>query len=64
MKNGEKIDIFKAKDAPDEAEHVVKVIREFTRLHPEVPRSQIAILYRTNAQCKRKLLLLIFLTIL
>ena len=52
MNNGAKIEIFQAKDASDEAQHVVQVIRDFINLHPEIPLSQIAILYRTNAQCK------------
>lgn len=51
MKNGEKIQVYRASDAAEEAEHVVQVIREFHQRHPEVPFSQIAILYRTNAQC-------------
>jgi DNA helicase-2/ATP-dependent DNA helicase PcrA len=39
-------------DATEEAEHVVEMIRDFHRDHPDIPLSQIAILYRTNAQCK------------
>ncbi len=52
IKNGEQIGLFQANDATDEAEHVVGMIRDFNRHHSNIPLSQIAILYRTNAQCK------------
>jgi hypothetical protein len=52
FKNGEQIGLFQAMDATDEAKHVVEMIQKFSHLHPDVLRSQIAILYRTNAQCE------------
>ncbi len=52
IKNGEQIGLFQASDATEEAAHIVKIIRDFHRHHPTIPFSQIAILYRTNAQCK------------
>ncbi|CAF2377527.1 unnamed protein product [Rotaria sp. Silwood2] len=52
IKNGEKIELFQATDATDEAEHVAEVIHDFTHRHPKIPLSQIAILYRTNAQSR------------
>ena len=57
IKNGEQIEFFQARDATQEAEHVVKMIRQFTDRHAHVPLSQIAILYRTNAQCNECILL-------
>jgi len=51
IKNGDKIDLYQATDASDEAKHIVDKIREFTRQHSDISLSQIAILYRTNAQC-------------
>lgn len=52
IKNGEPIGLYQALDATEEAEHVAETIRDFHRDHPAIPLSQIAILYRTNAQCK------------
>ncbi|CAF3037176.1 unnamed protein product [Rotaria socialis] len=52
IKNGEKIALFQASDATDEAEHIVKTIHDFNHRHPNIPLSQIAILYRTNAQSR------------
>ncbi|CAF1963576.1 unnamed protein product [Rotaria magnacalcarata] len=52
IKNGEKITLFQASDATDEAEHIVKTIHDFNHRHPNIPLSQIAILYRTNAQSR------------
>jgi len=57
IKNGEKIGLFQATDASDEAKHVVEIIRNYNLLHPDIPLSQIAILYRTNAQCKSFLII-------
>jgi len=52
IKNGEQIGLFQAIDTTDEAEHVVEMIRDFNRQYPNIPLSQIAILYRTNAQSR------------
>jgi superfamily I DNA/RNA helicase len=52
IKNGEQIGLYQALDATEEAEHVIEMIRDFHRDYPDIPLSQIAILYRTNAQCK------------
>lgn len=51
MTNGAKIELYQAKDATDEAQRAVQVIQKFTREHSDVKLSDIAILYRTNAQC-------------
>ena len=51
INDGEPIELYRAKDATDEAEHVVKAIRRFTNLNSKTPLFQVAILYRTNAQC-------------
>jgi DNA helicase II / ATP-dependent DNA helicase PcrA len=51
IKNGEQIELYRATNATNEAEHIVKTIRRFTGLNSKTPLSQIAILYRTNAQC-------------
>ncbi|CAF0945506.1 unnamed protein product [Adineta ricciae] len=52
VKNGEQIGLYQGTDATDEAKHVVERIRDFTRGHPDIPLSQVAILYRTNAQSR------------
>ncbi|CAF1552879.1 unnamed protein product [Adineta steineri] len=52
IKNGEQIGLYQATDTSDEAEHVVELIKNFIKLHPNIPLSQIAILYRTNAQSR------------
>ncbi|UJR10688.1 hypothetical protein I4U23_014882 [Adineta vaga] len=52
IKNGEQIGVFQATDASNEARHVIEKIRDFTHLNPNIPLSQIAILYRTNAQSR------------
>lgn len=52
MTNGEKIGLFQAIDAADEARHIVEMIKKFHEEHSNISLSQIAILYRTNAQCK------------
>lgn len=52
MTNGERIRLYQASNASEEAEHIAATITDFHRDHPNIPLSQIAILYRTNAQCK------------
>ncbi|CAF1174821.1 unnamed protein product [Rotaria sordida] len=52
IKNGERIKLYQAIDATDEAQHIGRVIRDFHQCHPEIPLSQTAILYRTNAQSR------------
>ncbi|CAF3391465.1 unnamed protein product [Rotaria sp. Silwood1] len=52
IKHGEQIELFQAIDATDEAKHIAGVIGDFNHRHPEIPLSQIAILYRTNAQSR------------
>ncbi|CAF3897918.1 unnamed protein product [Rotaria sordida] len=52
IKNGEQIELFEATDATDEAGHIVEVIRNFIYRYPNILPSQIAILYRTNAQSR------------
>ena len=52
MTNGERIGLYQASNASEEAGHIAKKITDFHRDHPTIPLSQIAILYRTNAQCK------------
>ncbi|CAF1185066.1 unnamed protein product [Didymodactylos carnosus] len=50
MKNGERISLCQMEDNISEAKYVVDVIREFKQQNSTISYSQIAILYRTNAQ--------------
>ncbi|CAF4428163.1 unnamed protein product, partial [Didymodactylos carnosus] len=52
MKNGERISLCQMEDNISEAKYVVDVIREFKQQNSTIPYSQIAILYRTNAQSR------------
>ncbi len=51
-KEGEEISIFEAENEHKEAEYIVKTIDYAKRAHPDLELSEIAILYRMNAQSR------------